>query len=68
MGGPDELRCGGHELLEARPLRDAATEQEGAHPAVDEQRPPREAVAEAVARQRGPRFVRTGDVWQAVTP
>ena len=60
VGAADQLGLGRHELLQAGPLGHAAAEQEGAHPAVDEQRPPREAVAEALAGR--------GDGWQAVLP
>ena len=53
MGGPDHLRMARDELLETGALGHAATEQQRAQAAVDEQRAGREAAAEARPRQAG---------------
>ena len=51
MGGPDHLRMGRDELLEAGPLRHAAAEQQRPQAAVDQERAVGEAASEALARR-----------------
>ena len=58
VGGADELRLADDQLLETGALGHAAAEQEGAQPAVDEERPRREPLPEARPRQAGRRFGR----------
>ena len=58
MDRPDELRPRRRELVEAGPLGDAAREQHRAHRAVGQERPHREALAEAFASVHGPKPTR----------
>ena len=51
MGRTDQLRLARDQLVEAGALGHAATEQERAHPAVDEERPGLEPAPEARPRQ-----------------
>ena len=68
MDGPDEVRAGLDELVQAGPLRDAPREQERAHPAVGEQRSLGESIPEALAFVHVARLAECGERSHAVGP
>ena len=57
MGRPDQLGAGRRELVEAGALRDAAAEQERAHPAVRQERAVGESSPKALPRRGRRRLV-----------